>query len=90
MTTILNFKTEKKLKEEAKQVAKDLGLPLGTIMNHYLKELVREKRVLFTDHPTPAKKVVAELRQLSKEAKQNKNVSPAFGTAKDAIAWLEQ
>jgi len=89
MNTVLNFKTDKRLKQEAKKVAQGLGLPLGTIMNHYLKELVREKKVLFTSHPTPSKAVVEELRVMSKDAKAKKNLSPTFTNAKDAAAWLE-
>ena len=57
-------------------------------MNHYLKELVREKKGLFTSHPTPKKQVVDELRTRSKDVKANKNLSPAFSNAHDAIAWL--
>lgn len=89
MNTVLNFKTDKRLKEEAKKVAQELGLPLGTIMNHYLKELVREKRVLFTSHPTPSKQVMEDLHVMSKDAKAKKNLSPSFTSAKDASAWLD-
>lgn len=89
MNTILNFKTEKKLKDEAKRVASDLGLPLGTIMNHYLRQFVAEKRVLFTDHPVPTAQTVAELRELSKDVRSKKNMSPAFSNAKEAMAWLD-
>jgi len=88
MNTILNFKTDKALKEEAKKVARELGLPLGTIMNHYLKELVREKRVLYTTHPVPSSTVVAELQKMSTEARDSENISPAFSDAKTAAAWL--
>jgi antitoxin component of RelBE/YafQ-DinJ toxin-antitoxin module len=90
MDAVLNFKTEKKLKIEAQKVAKDLGLPLGTIMNHYLKELVREKRVLFSSHPTPSKKVVEELKLLSRDAREGKNISPVFTNIEDALAWLDK
>lgn len=89
MNTILNFKTDKALKEEAKKVARELGLPLGTIMNHYLKELVREKKVLFTNHPTPSIRVVSELKAMSREVRARKNVSPTFKDAKTAAAWLD-
>lgn len=88
MDAVLNFKTNKKLKLEAQKVAKDLGLPLGTIMNHYLNEFVLERKVLFTDHPKPTKAVVEELKKLSLDVKNKKNISPAFDNIEDAIAWL--
>jgi antitoxin component of RelBE/YafQ-DinJ toxin-antitoxin module len=88
MTIILNFKTDRKLKDEARKLAADLGLPLGTIMNHYLKEFVREKKVVFTDHPTPTKRVLSELKEISRDIKDGRNLSPTFDNTKDAVKWL--
>lgn len=53
MKTILNIKTDEELKKEAQRVAKNLGLPLGTIVNNFLKTLVTEKRVVFSESPQP-------------------------------------
>ena len=90
MSIILNFKTDKKLKDEAKKVASDLGLPLGTIMNHYLREFVRDKKVVFTNHPTPSKKVIKELKEISADIKNKKNLVGPFENADDFIADLEK
>jgi len=49
--TILNVKVNKDLKESAREVARDLGLPLGTIINSYLRRLVDERRVEIVSHP---------------------------------------
>ena len=89
MDTILNFKTDASLKQEAQQVAKRLGLPLGTVMNQYLRHFVAERKVLFTDHPTPSTAVVAELQKQSADVQSSKNLSPTFSNAADAVAWLE-
>lgn len=43
--TILNFKTDKKLKADAKKVAEEIGVPLGTVMNSFLKQFVRDKEI---------------------------------------------
>ena len=54
--TILNVKTDKKLKAEAKKVAAELGVPLSTVINAFLKQFVREKEITLsanTLHPTP-------------------------------------
>jgi addiction module RelB/DinJ family antitoxin len=54
--TILNIKTDKKLKAEAQKVAGELGVPLSTVMNAFLKQFVRDKEVTFTANqyrPTP-------------------------------------
>lgn len=90
MSITLNFKTDKRLKNEAKKVAADLGLPLGTIMNHYLKEFVREKKIIFANHPMPSKKVVRELRQASLDIKAGRNVAGPFDNIDDFIDDLEK
>ena len=46
--TILNIKTDKKLKEDAKEVAGELGVPLSTVVNSFLKQFVRDKEVTFS------------------------------------------
>lgn len=46
--TILNIKTDKKLKAQAKEVATELGVPLSTVVNAFLKQFVRDKEVTFS------------------------------------------
>ena len=46
--TILNVKTDKELKAQAKEVASELGLPLSTVINSFLKQFVRDKEVTFS------------------------------------------
>lgn len=68
--TIINFKTDKKLKTEAKKVADGMGLPLGTIMNSFLRQLVREREITFSAkvyEPTPF--LVRVLKAADKEFK---------------------
>ena len=49
--TILNVKTDKKLKAEAKKVAEELGVPLSTVINAFLKKFVREKEITLSANP---------------------------------------
>lgn len=54
--TILNIKTDKKLKADAQKLAGELGVPLSTVMNAFLKQFVRDKEITFTANqyrPTP-------------------------------------
>lgn len=62
--TILNIKTDKKLKAEAKAVAEELGLPLSTVVNSFLKQFVRDKEITFSTHELPS----PMLREAIKEA----------------------
>lgn len=47
--TVINVKTDKDLKNKAQKLAKNLGLPLGTVINAYLREFVRERRIVFSE-----------------------------------------
>ena len=54
--TILNIKTDKTLKKSAQETAKELGIPLGTAINAFLKQFVREKEIILSANnftPTP-------------------------------------
>lgn len=87
--TLINIKTERKTKEEAQKVAKDLGLPLGTIINAYLRELIREKHVLFSVPPMPNKQTQKLLKMIQLEAKAKRKPAGPF-TYNEAISYLDK
>ncbi len=45
MKTVLNLKVDKALKVQAQKTAADFGIPLGTLMNAFLRQFVRTKEV---------------------------------------------
>ncbi len=46
--TILNLKTDKKLKNEAQKIAEEIGLSLSAILNSFLRQFVLDKEVTFS------------------------------------------
>ena len=88
MKTLINIKTEKDLKKNAQKVAKKLGLPLGTILNAYLRELVREKRVVFSVPELPNIHTQKLLENIASDLRHKKNVDGPF-TYKEAIEYLD-
>ncbi|MEK7208506.1 MAG: type II toxin-antitoxin system antitoxin, RelB/DinJ family [Patescibacteria group bacterium] len=46
--TIINIKTDKSVKLGAKKAAEELGMPLGTIVNAFLRQLARDKEISFS------------------------------------------
>lgn len=62
--TTLTIKTPKALRSEAKRVAKEMGLPLGTVINALLRNFVAEKEItLSAKEPQPElEKSMRELR----------------------------
>ena len=86
--TVLNIKTDKKIKQEAQEVAHDLGLPLGTILNAWLRELIREKRVLFAIPPTPNQRLQKLLKIVEHDKKKKKKSAGPF-TYAEAFSYLD-
>ena len=64
-TTILSIKTKKQVKELAQLRAKQLGIPLGTLVNAFLRDLGQTGEVRFTvaEPITPRMaEIIAEMR----------------------------
>ena len=86
--TVLNVKINKSLKESAREVAQELGLPLSIIVNSYLRRFVDERRIEFVAHPTPNKKTQKLLAEISKDVDEGKNLSGPFETTKEMDKYL--
>jgi addiction module RelB/DinJ family antitoxin len=69
---IINFKTDAKLKSEAKEVLDKMGLNFSIAINAYLKRLVLEKRIEFTVPEIPNARLRKAFRDAEKEYKSGK------------------
>ncbi len=78
--TILNVKTDKDVKERAQMLAKELGLPLSTVVNAFLKQFIREKEVFFSSgyKMTPYLERVIEKAEIDRKTGEN-IVGPFIG-----------
>ena len=86
--TLINIKADPGVKAKAQKVARDLGMPLSTIINAYLGQLIRTKEVHFALEGELKPSVKKRLDRLTKEVREGKNLSPAFSNADDAIRYL--
>ena len=86
--TIINIKTDKETKENAKKLAGELGLPLSTLMNAYLKDIVRSREVYFSAIPKMTPQLERLIERTEKDYKAKKNISPVFTNIKDALDYL--
>lgn len=87
--TILNFKTDKKLKTAAQKVAGELGVPLSTVLNAFLKQFVRDKEITFSANeyrPTPY--LVSLIENARAEYESGK--VEKFDNAKDFLTALKK
>lgn len=88
-TAVINIKTEPKVKKEAQKVAKDLGFSLSSVIDGYLRQLIRAKSINFRLDEIPNAYLKSVIKQAEKNLKDGKH-SPAFKTGKEAVAWLEK
>jgi len=86
--TLINIRADVEVKNEAQKVARDLGLPLSTVINAYLRQFIRTKEVHFSMEGELKPSVKRRLDRLTKEAKAGKNVSGPFSNADEMDAHL--
>jgi DNA-damage-inducible protein J len=87
--TILNIKTDKKLKAEAKKVSEELGVPLSTVINAFLKKFVREKEITLSANPL---RPTPYLEQILKDAQAEYEAGKAstFDSGGDMLKHLKK
>ena len=90
MKTIINIKADKEVKEKAQEVARELGVPLSTIINAQLKEFIRNKSIYLSVIPRMTPYLEKIIGKAMKDYKAGKNISPTFNSADEMIKWLEK
>ena len=83
MKTVINIKTDKEVKENAKKVAEDLGFSLSAVINAYLKQFVRNKEVCFSVTPRMSSSLEKLLGKVEDDIKEKKNISKGFSSKKE-------
>lgn len=75
MTTIINFKTDKKIKTQAQKIAEEMGLNLSDILNIYLRGFIKVKELhisLNKDESKPSGELLEAVKEARKEYKRGK------------------
>lgn len=89
MNTTMLVKLDKRLKEDAKQTADALGVPLTTVISALLKQFVRDRQVTISLEPTPKKEKLALWDSISKEMDKEMKTAKRYRNADDLIADLK-
>jgi addiction module RelB/DinJ family antitoxin len=87
MSEVINFRIDKKTKNEAQNIAQKMGLNLSDVLKVFLKGFVRDKR-LEIDLEEPSDWFVEQMAEAKADIKAGR-VSPMFDNAEDAIKWLD-
>ena len=86
--TILNVKLNKSLKQDAQELADELGIPLSTIVIANLKEFVRSRSLTVSALPRLKPEIEKELEEAIADYKQGRNISPVLHSSKDVAEYL--
>ena len=88
MKTIINIKADKDIKDKAVKTAKQMGLPLSSVINAFLYQFVAEKQVTFSVSLKPSKWLQKILKEAEKDWENGKNYEGPFYTAEDFMKSL--
>lgn len=76
----VTVKIDADVKQQAQKLAKQLGLSLSAIVENKLKEVVRERRVVFEEELIPNERTARELEKIEADIKAGRNLSGSFNT----------
>lgn len=91
MSTVINFKTDKKIKTQAQKIAGEMGLNLSDILNIYLRGFVKKKELyinLNEDESNPSNELLEAAKEARKEYRGKKMKN--FKCIDSLIAYLER
>ncbi|HBQ51244.1 TPA: hypothetical protein DD690_04670 [Candidatus Daviesbacteria bacterium] len=87
-TAAIYIRTEPETKRQAQKVAREIGMSLSTLLNTYLKQVIRTKKMEFNLEEEPSEYLKSAIKKAEENYRKG-NTSPAFTNAKDAIKYLE-
>jgi addiction module RelB/DinJ family antitoxin len=88
-TAVINIKIEAQIKTRAQKVASELGFSLSSLINGYLRSLVKTKTIHFSLRDEEPSELLIKAIKEAEEDRNAGRISPSFDNAKDAIAWLD-
>mgnify|MGYP000344747228 FL=1 len=89
MKSVINIKTDKRIKENAQKIAKDIGLSLSDVINASLRNFIRTREVYFSTIPRMTPEFERLVGKINKDIKKKKNLSPSFSSSEKINDYLD-
>lgn len=86
--TVINIKSDKGVKENAKKLAEELGLSLSDVINASLRNFIRTREVHFSAIPRMTPELEKLLGVAESDIKAQKNLSQSLETSDDIRDYL--
>ena len=88
-TAVINIRTPSETKAKAQKVARELGFSLSSLINGYLRQLVKTKAIHYDlKAEEPSQFLIQALRESEEERKQGQ--AKSFKNGQLAIAHLDK
>lgn len=88
MTTIINIKTEREIKDRAHKLAREMGFSLSAVINAYLRQFIRNKAVNFSLAPNMSAELESLLGKIEYDISRGKNISKPISSVKEMKEYL--
>lgn len=85
-STVINVKTDPKLKMQAQKLASQMGVSLSAVINAGLKKFVSDQELNLSDSYAPS----GYLEDILEELESGKINKKTFNNAADALAFLDE
>jgi addiction module RelB/DinJ family antitoxin len=89
MKTLLSVKTDKDTKEEAQELAEELGFSLSAVVNASLKQFVRDREIVVSAIPRMTPYLESLLGAVERDRKERKNIAGPFRTHREMVRYLD-
>ena len=83
-----NIKTNKEVKEQAQELAEELGFSLSSLVTASLKQFIRAREVQLSALPKMTPYLEGVIKKVEKDIKAKKNLSPEFANSADMDKYL--
>jgi len=81
MKTLISVKIDQDIKTKAQNLTQELGIPLSTLVNAYLRQFVREKKAVFTSAFSMSPELEKILGPIERDLKVGRNVGKFINSA---------
>ena len=88
--TILNIRTDSQTKIQIQEFAAELGVPVSTIINAQIKQMLRDRKIVLSTELEPTPYLEKIMREVEKDMKAGSNISKRFSSAKGMFEHLEK
>lgn len=87
-TAVVNIKVNPTVKKQAQHVARELGFSLSSLINAYLKQLVKTKAITFSvAREEPTDYLLKALKESREDIKKGRVIS--FKKGQDALKYID-